>query len=44
VIPEAIVSTNNNMLTVAYTKIIPLLIETIKDLQLRVEALEQKKL
>ena len=44
VIPEAIVSTNNNMLTVAYTKIIPLLIETINDLQLRVEALEQKKL
>ena len=41
VIPEAIVSTNNNMLTVAYTKIIPLLIETIKDLQLRVEALEK---
>lgn len=44
VIPEAIVSTNNNMLTVAYTKIIPLLIETINDLQLRVEALEQRKL
>ena len=41
VIPEAIVSTNNNMLTVAYTKIIPLLIETINDLQLRVEALEK---
>lgn len=43
VVPEAIVSTNNNMLTVAYNKIIPLLIETIKDLQVRVEALEQKK-
>lgn len=42
VMPEAIVSTNNNMLTVAYTKIIPLLIETIKDLQSRVEILEQK--
>ena len=41
VVPEAIVSTNNNMLTVAYNKIIPLLIETIKDLQLRVEALEK---
>ena len=41
VIPEAIVSTNNNMLTVAYTKIIPLLIETINDLQLRVEVLEK---
>jgi hypothetical protein len=41
VIPEAIVSTNTNMLTVAYNKIIPLLIETIKDLQLRVEALEK---
>jgi hypothetical protein len=40
VMPEAIVSTNTNMLTVAYTKIIPLLIETIKDLQLRVEVLE----
>lgn len=44
IVPEAIVSTNNNMLTVAYNKIIPLLIETIKDLQLRVEALEQRKL
>lgn len=43
VMPEAIVSTNNNMLTVAYTKIIPLLIETIKDLQLRVEALEKNR-
>lgn len=42
VIPEAIVSTNTNMLSVAYNKIIPLLIETIKDLQLRVEALEAK--
>jgi len=42
VMPEAIVSTNTNMLTVAYTKIIPLLIETIKDLQLRVEILERK--
>jgi len=42
VMPEAIVSTNTNMLTVAYTKIIPLLIETIKDLQLRVEVLEGK--
>jgi len=42
VMPEAIVSTNNNMLTVAYTKIIPLLIETIKDLQQRVEVLESK--
>ena len=40
VMPEAIVSTNTNMLTVAYTKIIPLLIETIKDLQSRVEVLE----
>ena len=42
VVPEAIVSTNNNMLTVAYNKIIPLLIETIKDLQNRVEVLEHK--
>jgi len=42
VMPEAIVSTNTNMLTVAYTKIIPLLIETIKDLQSRVEVLEGK--
>jgi hypothetical protein len=42
VMPEAIVSTNTNMLTVAYTKIIPLLIETIKDLQKRVEVLEGK--
>jgi len=47
VMPEAIVSTtgsgtNSGMLTVAYTKIIPLLIETIKDLQLRVEVLERK--
>lgn len=42
VVPEAIVSTNNNMLTVAYNKIIPLLIETIKDLLIRVEDLEYK--
>ena len=43
VIPEAIVSSmNGSMLTVAYNKIIPLLIETIKDLQLRVEVLESK--
>jgi hypothetical protein len=43
VIPEAIVSSmNGSMLTVAYNKIIPLLIETIKDLQARVEALESK--
>jgi len=47
VMPEAIVSTtgsgtNGGMLTVAYTKIIPLLIETIKDLQKRVEVLESK--
>ena len=43
VIPEAIVSSMNcNMLTVAYNKIIPLLIETIKDLQSRVEVLESK--
>jgi len=41
VIPEAIVSTNTNMLTVAYNKIIPLLIETINDLQRRVELLEK---
>lgn len=42
VVPEAIVSTNTNMLTVAYNKIIPLLIETIKDLEKRVEVLESK--
>ena len=43
VIPEAIVSSmNGSMLTVAYNKIIPLLIETIKDLQRRVEVLETK--
>ena len=43
VIPEAIVSSmNGSMLTVAYNKIIPLLIETIKDLQNRVEVLEVK--
>lgn len=43
VIPEAIVSSmNGSMLTVAYNKIIPLLIETIKDLQMRVEVLESK--
>ena len=41
-IPEAIVSTGTNMLNVAYNKIIPYLIETIKDLQNRVEALESK--
>ena len=43
VMPEAVVSSmNGSMLTVAYTKIIPLLIETIKDLQERVEVLEKK--
>jgi hypothetical protein len=43
VIPEAIVSSmNGSMLTVAYNKIIPLLIETIKDLENRVEVLEAK--
>lgn len=43
VIPEAIVSSmNGSMLTVAYNKIIPLLIETIKELQNRVEVLEKK--
>jgi hypothetical protein len=43
VIPEAIVSSmNGSMLTVAYNKIIPLLIETIKDLEKRVEVLEAK--
>lgn len=43
VMPEAVVSSmNGSMLTVAYTKIIPLLIETIKDLQERVEVLERK--
>ena len=43
VIPEAIVSSmNGSMLTVAYNKIIPLLIETIKELQMRVEVLESK--
>lgn len=43
VMPEAIVSSiGSGMLTVAYTKIIPLLIETIKDLHLRVEVLESK--
>jgi len=42
VIPEAIVSSmNGSMLTVAYNKIIPLLIETIKDLEKRVEILER---
>jgi hypothetical protein len=42
VIPEAIVSSmNGSMLTVAYNKIIPLLIETIKELQSRVETLEK---
>ena len=44
VLPEAIVSTGTtSMLNVAYNKIIPYLIETIKDLQLRVEALEAKQ-
>lgn len=44
VLPEAIVSTGTtHMLNVAYNKIIPYLIETIKDLQLRVEALEAKQ-
>jgi len=45
-IPEAVVSTignGNSMLTVAYNKIIPVLIETIKDLQKRIEVLEASK-
>jgi len=40
VLPEAVVSTNTNMLSVAYNKIIPVLIETIKDLEKRIEVLE----
>jgi hypothetical protein len=46
IIPEAVVSTignGNSMLTVAYNKIIPLLIETINDLQKRIEVLEGSK-
>ena len=43
IVPEAIVSTGT-ILNVAYNKIIPYLIETIKDLQLRVEALEKNDL
>ena len=42
VLPEAVASTNTTKLSVAYHKIIPVLVEVIKELQARVEVLEQK--
>lgn len=42
VLPEAVASTNTSKLSVAYHKIIPVLVEVIKELQARVEVLEQK--
>jgi hypothetical protein len=42
VLPEAVASTNTTKLSVAYHKIIPVLVEVIKELQARVEVLERK--
>lgn len=42
VLPEAVASTNTSKLSVAYHKIIPVLVEVIKELQARVEVLERK--
>lgn len=42
VLPEAVASNGSSKLSVAYHKIIPVLIEVIKDLQSRVDRLEKK--
>jgi hypothetical protein len=42
VLPEAVVKRDNGYLAVDYHKIVPLLIEAIKDLSSKVEVLEQK--
>ena len=42
VIPEAVVERDNGYLAVDYHKIIPLLVEAIKDLSSKVDSLEQK--
>ena len=44
VLPEAVTERDNGYLAVDYHKIIPLLIESIKDLSAKVESLEQKLL
>jgi len=42
VLPEAVVTRDNGYLAVDYHKVVPLLVEAIKDLSDKVEALEQK--
>ena len=42
VLPEAVVERDTGYLAVDYHKIVPLLIEAIKDLAAKVEKLEQK--
>lgn len=42
-LPEAVVSNQHGFLGVAYHKLIPVLIEAVKNLQIRVAALEQKQ-
>ena len=43
VIPEAVHTDHNGFKSVSYDRIIPLLIEAVKELKARVEVLEQKK-
>ena len=42
ILPEAVVERDNGYLAVDYHKVVPLLVEAIKDLSDKVEALEQK--
>ena len=42
VLPEAVTTRDNGYLAVDYQKLVPLLIEAIKDLSAKVENLEQK--
>jgi hypothetical protein len=42
VLPEAVVERDNGYLAVDYHKLVPLLVESIKDLTIKVEKLEQK--
>ena len=42
VLPEAVTTRDNGYLAVEYHKIVPLLVEAIKELSAKVESLEQK--